>query len=532
MIAQTIDKSVLAWYESLPEATRNAFIGEVITSPFFSQQSNQSYRDNPAGYSKDILGIDLWEKQKEVLDSVRLNTRTVVESGHGVGKSVAAAVAACWWMDTQEGDNVKCLTLAPTHNQVQNILWRYIRNYGRKAGLPGEILDTPRWEFGRDQPERFAIGISPKKSSEADMASAQGYHSPKLLVIMDECAGLPRLMWEAVNNLQPTRILAIGNPIEQVGAFWEARNSQIWQAIHISCLEHPNVVQGKETSIPGAVSRQWVQDMIVEHAATCIEETAGSFFFQGQWLVPDTIFESRVLGRAPAHATDQLISLAWIDAARNRELVAEGETVISLDPARQGGDDFAIIVRTGSKIRYMEARQATSNNPTAEVVGWFLGKAAEYDCQVGFIDEGGMGGPILDVARQQGALRVIGVNAASRSPKKNQFLNMRAYCWWQMREQFQQGLVDLPSERTRNGDKLESDLITPKYSFDQAGKIKLESKDEIKKRLGRSPDLGDALANSYALPAKQGLEQKQVGNQRSRWADVGGQHEGGSRWRG
>ena len=438
------------------------------------------------------------------MESVRLNPRTVVESGHGVGKSVIAAALACAWMTINEGNSVKCVTFAPTHQQVQNILWRYIRAYGRQAELEGRILDTPRWEFGKAFPEKFAIGVSPRRSSEQDMAGVQGYHAPALLIILDECAGLPKILWDAVETLQPTRILAIGNPIEQSGPFWNAANSPSWNRINISCLNHPNVIENKPV-VPGAVTREWVENMLVEHTQPAMEGTPEAFYldWKDAWYVPDARFQSRVMGIAPSEAPDQLISMAWVESAKLTSLAASGEVTISLDPARRGGDAFSIVVRQGHKILCVEMMNATRADPTEEVVGWFLGLGSRYGAVRGFMDEGGMGGPILDIARKEADFQVIGINSSSRAPDVASFRNMRAYCWGMMRRQFQKGIIDLPNDLNPLVlDKLESDLTVPKYWYDYAGKMQIESKEEIKKRLGRSPDIGDALSLQYARPTE------------------------------
>ena len=464
----------------------------------------EDYSDDWIGFSENELNLFSTPDQERVIESVRLNTRTVVESGHGVGKSVIAAGLACAWMTINEGASVKCVTFAPTHQQVQNILWRYIRAYGRQAGLEGRILDTPRWEFGTAFPEKFAIGVSPRRSSEQDMAGVQGYHAPALLIILDECAGLPKILWDAVETLQPTRILAIGNPIEQSGPFWNAANSKLWNRINISCLNHPNVIQDKSV-VPGAVTREWVEGMLTEHCQIAAAGEPDAFYldWKDKWYIPDARFQSRVMGIAPTEAPDQLISMAWVESAKLTSLAASGEITISLDPARRGGDAFAIAIKQGYRVLRVEMMYATKNDPTAEVVGWFLALAAEYQAVRGFIDEGGMGGPILDVARREADFSIVGINSSSRASDPSNYHNMRSYCWGMMRNAFRKGQVDLPNNLILSTmDKLESDLTVPKYSYDHQGRMKLESKDEIMKRLGRSPDAGDAVSLLYARPTE------------------------------
>lgn len=477
------------------------FIEALVIPP---AEGFEVYDETPLDFIGDELDLSFTPDQIRVANSVLNNRLTVVESGHGVGKSVSAAALACWWMAAKDTNDTKCLTFAPTHNQVNNILWRYIRNYGRGADLPGTILDTPRWEFGRRQAERFALGLSPKKSSEDDMAAVQGYHSPRLLIILDECAGLPRIVWQAIDTLQPTRVLAIGNPIIQSGPFWEAANSSRWHRINISCLNHPNMIEGKDI-IPGAVTRDWVDGQIDERCEVCEPHSPDGIFipWRDKWYKPDGRFQARVMGLAPSESPDQLISMAWVEAAKLTNLKPDGEVAISLDPARRGGDAFAIVVKQGAKIHRVELMYAVTNNPTEEVVSWFLGIARECQATRGFIDSGGMGGPILDICRQRADFTVMDVNASHRAPKPKAYHNLRAWCWWHLRKAFQGGEIDLPSLPDSIANKLESDLITPRYKYDNNNRIQIESKDEIKKRLGRSPDAGDALSLHYAMPTQE-----------------------------
>jgi hypothetical protein len=68
--------------------------------------------------------------------------------------------------------------------------------------------------------------------------------------------------------------------------------------------------------------------------------------------------------------------------------------------------------------------------------------------------------------------------------------------------------------KIEDNEELHSDLIAPQYTFDSQGRLKLESKDEIKKRYLKSPDLGDALALTFAYPIPNKQFQERYGNAR------------------
>ena len=448
-----------------------------------------SYPLDPADFAKDTLGYTLWSKQIEVARSVQENPKTIVSSGHSTGKSHIASSIASWWLSTNDNEAV-VLTLAPTYTQVNSVLWRYLRHMVRKNGLPGIIYDTPRWEISE---LRYGIGLSPKKSSEFDIATLQGYHSRRLLVIMDEAAGMPLLMFDAIMNLatsEGNRILAIGNPIARSGPFWEACNSKSWNYIHISCLEHPNVIEGSEI-IPGAVSRGWVQQMVDDHCMPVVERSPDTIDWMGRTYKTDPVFQSRVLGIAPEEGDDQLIPASWVLRAQMLELEDGGEKVIGLDPARSGGDYAAMVLRQGNKVLWVKKRRPKTQNASLEIASWLRDEMFLEEVSRAYIDEIGIGAGVVDQARALG-LNIIGINSSRPSRQKKRYANQRAEMYWRVREVLKKEALQLPDD-----DLLMADLIAPKYTWDYLGRIQIESKEDIKDRLGRSPDSGDALALTY-----------------------------------
>ncbi len=513
--------------------------------------SQEALPADPLGFLRSV-GVTPWQdvgfpsdqdKLTQVLEAVldpaadtgNRPRFTVVESGHGVGKSLTAAALVCLWLHTyQEAGAV--ITLAPTHTQVNNILWRYIRSIHEHhpGKLRGEVYDTPNWKISADC---FAIGLSPRKDSLEALESLKGFHSPRLLVLLDEAPGLPRILWDAVRGLitsEGNRVLALGNPLAMSGPFFEATQSQNWNRIHISCLDHPNVIFGKEL-VSGAVSRQWVDEMVRDHCTKAGLDDTGSVEWppaSGQYYLPSGVFQSRVLGVAPSESSDQLISLNWVMGAMG--WVAEPdnseETVIGFDASRvASGDMSAMILRRGPQVLWVKRRRPHSTNPGLEFAGWLKEEYNRSGCTRVFVDGVGVGASVVDQARRLG-LPVIDVNFGGGSGRRN-FANKRAECWWRVRERLQTGSLSLPQD-----DLLAGDLTAPKFWHDGQGRILLEPKDQIRNRLGRSPDSGDALALSFAMdrggdrPDGENRGKELAGG--GRWAATGRrENRGGSRWR-
>jgi hypothetical protein len=534
--------------------TQNSLLGaaltqfrQVATEDVISVSSPETdytqYSGDPTRFCKEVLGINLWKKQKEFVESIIHNRQTIVFSGHSVGKSLGTAALTCYWLSVHEEAAV--VTLAPVWNQVQNIIWQYIRQFGRKSNLPGKILETPRWNIS---PVRFAVGLTSNKNSEEDVTALQGYHNARLLVILDEAAGIRRIIWRTIKNLavgENDRTIAILNPIEQSGPAWDAWTSPAWNSINVNAMDHPNVVEKKEV-IPGAVSWAWVDDMIKEHCELLDEVKLLNYDgeiveWEGKRYAPNPIFQSRVLGIAPTESETQLIKTSWIIAARQFEYETrpEDELVIALDPSRYGGDFSVMVARKGKKILWIQRRKASSKNPSIELANW-LKEASLFDPDRIFIDEVGLGAGVVDVCRGVLHMDVIGINGGRKAVQSTRFTNMRTENYWNLREALRKVELDIPQGDIR----LEQDLVAVqlnKRNYDHHGRYQLEEKEMLRKRLGRSPDTGDALAMTYAyyrggnLPAQEAAMRHQEQLRRGvdvpmRWT-VGLNSRKRSRWR-
>ena len=348
------------------------------------------YINDPDKFVKDILGLTFWQKQRDIAGSVRDNKATCVVASHSIGKTFCAAALGLWWLSSHE--KAKLVTVAPTHVQLNNLLWHTMRQFAKSAKkrIPGDIYDTPRWEFGSKQ--RLAFGLSPKKSSELDVVSMQGAHDEYLMVILEEAGGLSRFVWDATLSLvtsDKNRLLVIGNPIGESGPFYDASKSPNYKNIHVSCFEHPNVVEGRDV-IPGAVSRGWVEERLADWCRPTDIPGPTSFEWRGQWYDPLPVFQSRVLGLFAAEQADQLIALSWVESAiaRWQEAIPVGERVIGMDIARFGGAESAMVFRIGDAIQWIKRRRG---NDIAENVGWLISAIQETGAERAFVDDIGIG---------------------------------------------------------------------------------------------------------------------------------------------
>jgi len=470
---------------------------DVIKNTFEPEESEQvGYPVDPVEFASKVLNIEFWSKQKQIAYSIMENKNTIVPSSKGIGKSLLCAAMACYWISVHDDGVV--ITLAPSAKHVNSVIWRYIRQFGRAAKLPGKILDTPEWKF-YDNPQRTALGLSTYKRTKEEITSIQGYHSPHLLVIMDEAASMGQLVFDTVRGLATSdenRVVAIGNPIGKSGPFYQVTSSPNWNHIHISALESPNAIAKKDV-IPGITSYNWIAEAVVDHCKLCEpgeEAEEHAFEFEGKWYLPDLYFITEILGLFPNESDKQLIARSWIKIANMLEVNTDDqETVVSIDVSR-GGDDSALIVRTGLKVTHIERYKIINKkDPTQEVVDWAIARYRQFDATTMFVDAIGIGAGVADGLRRAG-IPTYDVIFSSSPMNGTLFANLRAEVYWTLRTLLQKELIELPED-----DFLEGELPEMYLEYDRLGRVKLETKDEIRKRIGRSPDTSDALAGSFAL---------------------------------
>lgn len=445
------------------------------------------WRQDPAYFARTVLGIEsLWAKQIEILEALRDHRRVAVPSCHESGKTFVASVAVVHHLLAHQPSKV--ITTAPTQRQVKDLLWSEIR--ARHAGMirrlggdPGlGAPSTTHWSVP-NEPDWFATGFatSPDKASE-NATRLHGYHSPDLLVVLDEAGGIAREVWSAVDGLLTSgnaRVLAIGNPASGT-EFERVCRSPDWRVLRISAFDCPNLREGA-TPQPWGVTRAWVDEM------------------RRRWGEGSVVFQTKVLGLFPVTADDTLLSIADVERALARTPGEEerGKVTIGVDVARFGSDETVLYaVRGGAVLRV----ESFAGQDTMRTAGAVLRLARELDLFPAdapriAVDDTGVGGGVVDRLREQGwAVQAINFGAAPRSSRgEERFLNRRTELWWELREwvRTDAALSTLPPDTQ---DVLRADLTAPRYEQRSDGRIALEPKDRIRERTGRSPDHGDALA--------------------------------------
>lgn len=508
----------------------------------------ENFRPKPDYYAslgswiKHKLGEEIWSKQQEIAKSLEDNRYTAVKSCHGIGKSYIASRAIANWIDAHPPGDAFVVTTAPTAAQVSAILWRETQKAHRIGKLPGNIITAgyPQWKlFGE------LVGYGRKPADYADSAF-QGIHAPFVLIVIDEASGVEAKLFTAVDALatnKNARVLAIGNPDDPTSHFaGVCKPDTGWNVIHVDGLYSPNINATQVKMLAGpngdclqcrlnGKSRSLLEDLMDEEEIPYSEEVVNDRLADSlisplwieerlhRWVgTPsgsDTIsklshqsalFTAKVRGLFPESNTNGVIPLGWVEAAiirwhnwndAGRPQPEKPRLVIGADIARQGEDQTSLAMRRGLAITEV---LKYSHADTMEVTGFITAKMEPLSVAV--VDVIGVGAGVVDRMREL-ELEVIGFNAASGTgdmkDRSNEFafLNQRAAAWWNMREMLDPSRgfnVMLP-----DSELLKADLTAPRWTVRSGNpaRIQIESKEDIKKRLGRSTDEADSVVQAF-----------------------------------
>ena len=451
-------------------------------------------RTDPVWFVTEVLGARPWSKQAEILQAVRDHPRVAVRSCHGAGKSFIAGQVILWFTYSFAPSIV--LSTAPTWRQVEKLVWKEVRASYRRSRVPlGGNLLPKRPELQIVQDQWYAAGLSTN-----DPDRFQGFHEENILVVVDEAAGVPEEIFEAVEGVltsEHARLLLLGNPTSIGGTFYSAFRTPGWRTIPISAFDTPNlaafgiteedIAQGTwEAKIktgplpnPKLVTPEWVADKYAK------------------WGPTSPAYQARVKGQFPAEAEDTLIPLAWVEAAMARwEDAPEGQPAeIGVDVARYGADKTCLATRRGRKVLPLKVY---AKQDTMETAGRAIEERRAAGASKIKVDVIGLGAGVVDRIKEQGH-PVFGINVAESAVDKERFADLRSELWWNLRELLDPNPkvnpepVALPPD-----DELLADLSGIKYKVASSGQIQVERKEDMKKRLGRSPDRADAVVLAFA----------------------------------
>lgn len=481
------------------------------------------WRGDPCAFFLDVFGIKPWRRQREILESVRDNRRTAVRSGHKVAKSNSAAGVGIWWVATRPQGRV--ITTATTGRQIRAIIWREVRAMHRASLKQGRLM-LPRPAIQPVNGLRYDDGREFVGFTAEDTESMSGLSGPDMLFIVDEASGVAEDIFVAIrgNMAGGASLLLISNPSQSSGTFYDAfhDHSELYNCIHVSSEESPNILSctddevipvPEEDIIPGLARAEYVLESRIEYGP--------------DWQ-HNPLYHVRVKGNFPHQSSMCVVGAGAVASAIAGWLqaVAEGPIHIGLDVAHFGDDETCMVLRRGYKVLTITTVHGNHERQTCQLVveairtHWKFG---EDRVTVKVDSAGGYGTEVVSrlsdtedpcwthdltevdgewvwTARKTpnpwGTLRppvqVVEVNVATKStvvsPRTGdpEYVNLRSQIWFGIAEWLKAGGT-LPDDK-----RLQTELVSPTYTLPKNQRA-VESKKDIKKRLGRSPDRADAL---------------------------------------
>lgn len=463
------------------------------------------YLHDPVGFIHDMFnwpeGRGPTEYQDANLQALEDEKKLAVRGPHGLGKTAENAWAIHWFAATREahcadtGGDWKIPTTASVWRQLTKFLWPEIRkwaqllNWDKMGRAPYTRYELQRQSLRLEHGEAFAVASD-------DPTAIEGAHADHLFYVFDEAKAINSGTFDAAEGAfsgagedsgLEAYALASSTPGEPAGRFYEIHTKkpglEDWHAIHVTL---------DDTIAAGRVTRTWADQRAK------------------QWGVGSAVYHNRVLGEFFSSDTDVVIPLSWVEAANERwrdRFEAEDEfgkiiaptlpnfSAVGVDVSREGGDRTVLALRYGLIVRELRDQPiASTMATTGVVVGILRGQGGHA-----VVDVDGVGGGVVDRLRELGHPYFPFVNGAAcdlvdRSGELG-FADKRAAAWWTLRELLDPEFgsqVELPPD-----DKLTGDLTAPKWKVMSRGKIRVESKDDIRTRIGRSTDDGDAVVFSF-----------------------------------
>lgn len=447
-----------------------------------------SFRDDPIGFFEGPLGLQVWSRQRALLELVRDHDRVGVRAGQKVSKSCSAIGCALWW--TATAPNRRAILTAPTWTQVKNVLWREL-----EAQAPA-ITRTLGGEVPKDPASKLTFmngseifGISTAKAENLAGLSSRG----GILFVVDEASGYPNELFNVIrgNSAGGAKILAISNPTLRPDCTWypEIFKSSVWRTMRINSEDSPNVIARREV-IPGLALYEWLLEMREEFGPDYEEHPQ---------------YKIRVLGEFAAESEESIVSMELVEAARERwrrDAIAYGPLRVGVDPARYGVDDSAIaMVRGHHAYPFVTLSGRRDGFEIAEAVIAAVMPLRRLPIDeiipVG-IDHVGPGAATVDALRRLIAERGLPMTVVEHegfraAHDEDRYASRRAEVWYQLADWMRDGGT-LPPD-----DDIGPELLTARKEHDARGRLSIEKKEKTKRRGKGSPNKADSLSIAVSV---------------------------------
>lgn len=444
------------------------------------------WREHPVAFAHEVFGFEPDAWQREVLESFADPTKPRISMQACAGPGKTAIEVICGWNFLMcygdKGEHPKGAAVSITADNLADNLWPEFAKWQSRSEM---LMRAFKWTksriFSVDHPETWffsARSFSKTADTEEQGRTLSGIHSEFVLFLIDESGDIPlpvlKAAEQAMGKGRFAKILQAGNPTSLEGMLYAAATKlrHLWHIIRITGdPDDPNRSP--------RIDIDWAKEQISTYGRS------------DPWVM------SMILGLFPPSSANVLLGPDEVAAALGRQITRDkydfAQKRLGVDVARFGSDRTVIFPRQGlAAMKPAIMRNARSNEIAARVA---LAKS-RWQSEVDIVDgTGGWGSGVIDALIQAGHGPVEYQGAGQ--PSDMRYANKRAEVWFAMAEWIKRGgcLPNIPD--------LQKELTAPTYTF-RNGKFLLEPKEMIKKRLGFSPDLADALSMTFALPEMPG----------------------------
>ncbi|PZR17521.1 MAG: hypothetical protein DI536_04195 [Archangium gephyra] len=449
------------------------------------------WRSDVVAFARECLGFEpddwqleymraLTERRNRRMPSEERKRRFALKACVGPGKTAVLAIVVWWFISTRV--DAKGAATSITDDNLKANLWAELAKWQDRSPFLKKAFEwTATQVRSRERPATWFIDARRwAKSADPNTLgnTLAGLHGDNVIFVIDEAGGVPAEVAAAaegglanVNEDEGREaiFLIAGNPTHLSGPLYAActRDAARWHVQEITG-DPDNPRRAKRISIV------WAREMIASYGRD------------------SDVVKVKVLGQFPSISPDSLLGPDDVSRSMLRVLpdVAWKHEVkiLGVDVARQGDDRTVLMLRQGP----VAFRPRVLRIPDLfQVSGQVAQVINQQNPDAVFIDIA-MGAGVADNLRAWGHdVTLVPFSAADYD---GQFKNVRAGMWWRMAQWVRTvgATPDMP--------ELRAELVVPKYKFDAASKLQLESKEEIKKRLGYSPDVADALALTFTSP--------------------------------
>lgn len=459
----------------------------------------ERYKTDPVAFAREVLKFEVNAYQERILNALVKYRRVCVRGPHSMGKSAILSVTILWFITVHE--ECKIPTTASVWRQLTEFLWPEIHKWATRkecewwrVGLmirEGKELLGTKLSLGAN---RFAFAIS-----STDEAKIEGAHSEAIMYVFDESKTIEAAIWDAAEGALTnpnSYAIACSTPGDSTGRFYDIQSFRPeykdWHVIHVTL---------EDAIKAGRIDPEWAKAR------------------KAQWGEKSVMYRRRVLGEFAEDDSDTVITLAMVEAAQERwrKLKSDEEALIKsgvpakvafettwgklkkigCDPAGSGGDKIAFAYRHNDNIIYKVER--VMNKDTMQTAAKLRPYLDNGDAVMAFIDVNGIGAGVYDRLHED-ELNVVAIQVSNKTDltdvtELRKFFQYRDWLWWNMRDllEAENSDVVLPPD-----DEIAQDLVCAKYTELSNGKIKVSSKKDMKKIIGRSPDTGESAIFCFA----------------------------------